>query len=85
MIVEIGSGKHFHAIDTLTKADGGQTTAGSLWTEYAKAFLDFDEIAQLRFRIINHTGKVDPSIDDINVKAGLPSIKLESILYPNSR
>ena len=84
MIVEIGSGKHFHAIDTLTKADGGQTTAGSLWTEYAKAFLDFDEIAQLRFRIINHTGKVDPSIDDINVKAGLPSIKLESILYPNS-
>lgn len=84
MIVEIGSGKHFHVLDTLTKADGGQTTPGSLWTQYAKAFNDFDEIAQLRFRVINHSGMIDPSIDDINVKEGLPNIKLESILYPNS-
>lgn len=84
ILVQVGSGENFITIDTLTKADGGQTSSGSLWSQYRDALIGFDEVAQLRFKIMNHSGKIDPSIDDINLKVGVPSIKLESVLYPNA-
>lgn len=83
LLVQAGSGNNFTTLDTLTRTDGGQTSQGSLWTSYKKAFIDFDEVAQLRFKILNHTGNIDPSIDDINLNAGVPSIELESVLSPN--
>ena len=83
ILVQAGSGTNFITIDTLTKADGGQTSSGSLWTKHTNALIGFDEVAQLRFRIMNHSGMIDPSLDDINLKVGLPSIKLESVISPS--
>ena len=82
ILVQVGSGSNFVTIDTLTKANGGQTSSGSLWSQYNGALIGFDEVAQLRFKIMNHSGVIDPSIDDINMKVGVPSIRLESALYP---
>lgn len=82
MLVQVGSGNNFITIDSLTKVDGGQTSSSDAWTAHEKSFINFDEVAQLRFKVINHTGMIDPSIDDIGLKSGLPSIKLESIQYP---
>lgn len=84
MIIQAGSGNNFVNLDTLHKADGGQTSPGSSWSLYDKAFIGFDEVAQLRFKVMGHSSLIDPSIDDINVKTGVPSIKLESVLYPNA-
>ena len=84
ILVQVGSGENFVTIDTLTKADGGQTTSGSPWSRYDNALIGFDEVAQLRFKIMNHSGKIDPSLDDINLKAGVPSIQLTSVIYPDT-
>lgn len=80
--VQVGSGNNFVTLETLHKADGGQTSSGSLWTEHKSAFINFDEVAQLRFKLSNHSGMIDPSIDDIGLQIGRPSIKLEAINYP---
>ena len=84
MLVQVGSGEHFVTIDTLTKADGGQTSAESPWTLHNNALIGIDEVAQLRFRVQNPTGMIDPSLDDVDIKAGLPHIKFESVLNPTS-
>ena len=84
LILLVGSGSNFVPIDTLTKADGGQTSAGSQWSQYNNSLIGFDEVAQLRFKIMNHSGMIDPSLDDINLKAGVPNIKLESVVYPTA-
>lgn len=82
MLVQIGSGENFVTVDSLTKVDGGQNSSSDAWTIRNESFIDFDEVAQLRFKVINHTGMVEPCLDDIGIKAGLPSIKLEAVNYP---
>ena len=82
MEIQVGSGQNFVNINTLHKADGGQNSSASLWSQDRCAIIGIDEVAQLRFKVSNHSGLVDPSIDDIDLQIGVPVIRLESILYP---
>ena len=84
MTIEVGSGTNFQTIKTLHKSDGGQNSATSPWTGDTLALNGIDEVAQLRFKVTQSTGKVDPSLDDIGIIVGAPSIALDSILYPDT-
>lgn len=80
--VRVGSGSNFVTKDVLTKADGGQTSVNDPWTEHTTALSDFDEVGQLQFYLTQHAYRIDPSIDDISIKNGLPDLAVEGIDYP---
>lgn len=84
LYIEAGSGKTFVVIDSLTRTDGGQTSATSPWSSYTKAFSQIDEIAQLRFRLTGQKKRIDPCLDDISLSGGLPDLELVSIDRPSN-
>lgn len=82
MTVEVGSGNHFIPMDTLTKADGGQTFTSDPWTEFVTPLTGYDEVGRIRFRMTKQKYRIDPSIDDINIAYGLPDLAVDGIDYP---
>ncbi len=82
MTVEAGSGEYFVPIDTLTKADGGQTSALSDWTKHVTALNGYDEVGCVRFKVTDHRYRMDVCIDDINIEVGLPDLAVVSVNYP---
>ena len=85
MDVQTGSGEYYQTVETLTKEDGGQTSVNDPWTQHVIVLTDIDEVACLRFRVTGQKNKIDPSIDDINVEAGLPDMAVNRIVYPLSK
>ena len=82
MRVETGSGGYYQTIGQLTKADGGQVGGDDEWNDTLFVLYDVDEVARLRFTVTNQYGRVDPSIDDINLIVGRPDMAVNRIIYP---
>jgi len=82
MEVRVGSGSNFVTKDVLTKADGGQSSINDPWVEHVTALTDYDEVGQLQFYMTQQAYRIDPSIDDISIKNGLPDLAVEGIDYP---
>ena len=82
MTVEAGSGNYYVAMDTLTKADGDQTSNTSPWTQHVSTFNDYDEVGRIRFKVTGQHNRIDPAIDDIGVNFGLPDLAVVSVDYP---
>ncbi len=82
MTVEAGSGSYFVAMDTLHKADGGQTSSASDWTKHVSAFNGYDEVGCVRFNVTNQRYRMDVCIDDVNIEAGLPDLAVQAVTYP---
>ena len=85
MRVETGSGGYYQTIGQLTKADGGQVGGDDEWNDTLFVLNDVDEVARLRFTVTNHNGRIDPSIDDINLIVGRPDMAVNRIVYPHDR
>lgn len=82
MTVEAGSGSYYVPVDTVTKADGGQTSVNSDWSRHVSAFNDYDEVGRIRFKVTDQHYRIDASIDDVSTEYGLPDLAVESIEYP---
>ena len=82
MRVEAGSGEYYQTIAELTKADGGQVGGDDEWSAHFIVLDSVDEVAKLRFTVTHQFGRIDPSIDDINITFGGPDMALESIILP---
>ncbi|MCQ2283917.1 MAG: GEVED domain-containing protein [Bacteroidales bacterium] len=84
MTIEVGSGNYFMPMDTLTKADGGQTFVTDPWTKHVSPLTGYDEVGRVRFKMTKQKYRIDPSIDDINIGYGLPDLAVNAIQYPYS-
>ncbi len=82
MRVEAGSGEYYQTIAELTKADGGQVGGDDEWSAHFIVLDSVDEVAKLRFTVTHQFGRIDPSIDDINITFGGPDMALDSIISP---
>ena len=82
MRVEIGSGAYYQTVEQLTKADGGQAGSDDEWAEHLVVLQSVDEVARIRFTVTNHYGRIDPSIDDINIVVGQPDLAVDRIVFP---
>lgn len=82
LIVEVGQGDYYIPMDTLHKADGGQTDKTDDWVVHTSTLNGFDEVGHLRFRAEKLKGKLNVAIDDIGIKQSMPDLKVVSILYP---
>ncbi len=83
--VEMGSGEYYQTVETLSKADGGQTGGDDVWKEHLVVLHTVDEVARLRFTVTNQRNKIDPSIDDINLVTGRPDMAMNRIVYPEDK
>lgn len=85
MRIEMGSGEYYQPVETLSKADGGQTGGDDVWREHLLVLHTVDEVARLRFTVTNQRNKIDPSIDDINLVVGQPDMAVSRIVYPEDK
>lgn len=82
LIVEAGNGEYYVPVDTLHRTDGNQVDAEDPWALHVSTMNGIDEVCHLRFRSINHRGKLNVAIDDINIIPGLPDLQIVKVLYP---
>lgn len=82
LIIEAGSGSYYTPVDTIHKADGGQTSVNSDWTQNVTAFNGVDEVGRIRFRMTDHHYRIDACIDDVGTGYALPDMAVKSINYP---
>ncbi|MCR4857418.1 MAG: T9SS type A sorting domain-containing protein [Bacteroidales bacterium] len=82
LLVEAGSGSDYLTVDTVVKADGGQTLQSDPWRQHVSTFNGFDGVGRVRFRVVEQTGRIDVSLDDINVGRGLPDLRVLEVMYP---
>ena len=83
--IETGSGEYYQIVETLTKADGGQTGGDDVWKEHLLVLHTVDEVARLRFTVTNQRNRIDPSIDDINLVIGQPDMAVSRVIYPEDK
>lgn len=78
--VEIGSGDYYIRMDSII----GRTHDGINQQFLKRAFVmnQIDENARVRFIVTGRTGKIDPAIDDVNIKHGRADLAVMGFEYP---
>ena len=82
MYVQTGSGSYYQPVDHLKKIDSSEVGGNDVWKDHLLVLIPVDEVARLRFTVTHHHGKVDPSIDDINMVAGRPDMAVTRVINP---
>ena len=78
--VEIGSGEYFIRMDSII----GRTHNDINMQFLKRAFVmnQIDENSRIRFIVTGRTGKIDPAIDDLNIKHGTSDLAVMGFDYP---
>ncbi len=78
--VEIGSGDYYIRMDSII----GRThdANGQEFSHRSFVINQIDENAKIRFVVTGRTGKIDPAIDDINIKHGQADLAVIGYEYP---